>query len=126
MTKQGLPILLILMMLITPIASAFEHCSAMAMSIHLSESPSMTVGLSTIDSSPLKHKTMLDDKANNPAAIDCHTASSCSFHVCGGYGLTSSSTTVTTDICSYYSSYKYPAPHSTALSPALRPPIVIL
>ena len=126
MTKQALSIILILMMLITPIASAFDHCSGMDMSAHLSESQSLTVTMSVDDASPLKHKNMLKGQQNNQADMDCHTSSSCTFHACGGYGITSSAPTVNTVISSYYSNYEYTSPYSTALSADLRPPIYIL
>jgi len=114
------------MMLITPIDSAFDHCAGMDMSGHLSDSHLSSVTLSTDDAMPLGHKKMLTGFQNNQADMDCHTSGSCTVHICGGYGITSSAPTINTVISSTYSIFEYTSPYSTFLSAELRPPIFIL
>ncbi len=125
MTKQGLLILLILMMLITPIASAFNHCAGMDMSGQMLKIQNFSDTLSADDAIPL-HKKILKGSLNNQTDMDCHTSISCSVHVCGGYGITSSAPTVNTVTSSYYSIFENTSPYSTVLSSDLRPPIFIL
>ena len=126
MKKQGLPILLIFLMLITPIDSAFDHCAGMNMSAHLSEIQSISVTLSADDAIPLDHKKMIKGLLSNSANMDCQTSDNCTVHVCGGYGITSSIPTINTVPSSYYSVFEYSSPYTTDLSPDLRPPIFIL
>jgi len=125
MKKQGLPILLILMMLITPIASAFEHCAGMDMS----ESQSLFISPSadaTDDTIPLDHHKMLKESQNKQTDMDCHSSGSCVVHICGGYGITSSAPTINTVTSFYFSSFVYTSLYSTVLPSELRPPISIL
>lgn len=126
MTRQSLPIILIFMILITPIASAFDHCAGMDITSHLSESQSMTGIISADGSSPSNHKKMFKGQTDSSADRDCDTSSNCTFHLCAGYGLTSSALTIDTIISSYYSNFEYIVPYNTALSADLRPPIFIL
>ncbi len=126
MKKQGIPILLILIMLITPIASAFDHCAGMDMSSHFSETQSFSVALSADDTIPLDHQKMPKGSQNSQTDIDCHTSGSCTIHICGGYGITSSAPTIDIVVSSYYSIFEYTSPYSTVLSSDLRPPIFIL
>ncbi len=127
MKKSDLSILLILMMLITPIASAFDHCAGMDMSGHLSDNHLSSVTLSTDDAMHLGHKKMLTGVVQNDQVdMDCHTSGSCTIHVCGGYGMTSSAPTLNTVSSPYYSFFEYTSPYNTVLPSELRPPIVIL
>ncbi len=126
MKKQGFPVLLIMMMLITPIASAFDHCVGMDMSGHLSENQIFSVTQSVDDAIHLDHQKILKGSQNNQTDIDCHTTGSCTVHVCGAYGITSSMPTINTIDSSYYSVFEYTPPYSTVLVPDLKPPISIL
>ena len=114
------------MMLITPIASAFDHCSGMDMSGHLSESQSLTVTVPIEDGALLKPKGMLNGDNAKPAELDCQTSNNCTFHACGGYAITSSVSTFDTVISLYHSHFEYFPPYDTDLSPDLRPPIIVL
>jgi hypothetical protein len=126
MKKQGLPIILILMMLIMPIASAFEHCAGMDMSGHLSESQSFSMAESVDDVNHSDHQKMLKESQKIQTDMDCHNSGNCTVHICGGYGITTSMPTIITVISSYQSSFGYTSPYSTVLSQELRPPISIL
>ncbi len=126
MTKQALPILLILLMLITPIVSAFEHCSGMDMSAPVSENKNFSVTLLANDAGLLNHQTILKGERNNQVDMDCQTVRDCSFHSCAALGITSSAQTVTIVKSPLYSNFEYTPPNSTAFSPNLRPPILIL
>ena len=120
MKKQGFPILLILMMLITPIASAFDHCAGMDMS------ESQSFFMSADDTISLDHQKMLKESQNKKTDMDCHNSGNCTVHICGGYGLTSSAPTINTVTSPNYSNFEYTPPYSTVLSSELRPPISIL
>ena len=98
------------MMLVTPIASAFDHCSGIDVMGHLSET----------------QKEMLNADNTNPVDMDCQASNSCTFHGCGGYGITSSVSTVDTVISLYYSHFEYFSPYDTDLSADLKPPIIAL
>jgi len=126
MKKQGIPIILILMMLITPIASAFEHCAGMDMSGHLSESQSFSMAQSVDDINHSDHKKIFKESQNKKTDRDCHNSGSCAVHICGGYGLTSSVQTINTVTSHYYSIFEYASPYSLVLSSDLKPPISIL
>lgn len=110
MIKQITPILLILMMLVTPIASAFDHCLGMGMSNHLLENQSFS--MSTMEKSSLTGKKIVKENPSNKADMDCHSNNSCTFHACGGYGIISSSSTINTNTSWYYSDFEYISPHS--------------
>jgi len=114
------------MILITPIASAFDHCSGMDMSRHLSESQSLTVAVSIEDGALLNPKGMLNGDNAKPVEPDCRTSNSCTFHACSGCVITSSVSTVDTVISLYYLHFEYFPPYDTDLSPDLRPPIIVL
>ncbi len=125
MKKQALPILLILMMLITPIASAFEHCAGMDMSGHFSETHSFSVtplADAADNTIPLDHQKMSKGSQSSQTDMDCHTSGSCTIHICGGYGITSSAPTINIVTTSYYSIFEYASPYDTTLSPDLKPP----
>ncbi|NOR68831.1 MAG: hypothetical protein GQ532_03905 [Methylomarinum sp.] len=120
MKQQGFSILLILMMLITPIASAFEHCENMGMSNYLSASQSLT--LSTHDNSTLNHQQIFKGQSN----MDCQNSSSCTTHVCSGYGIISTALSFNIVLSLYYSNSGYTSLYSTEILPALRPPKSVL
>jgi hypothetical protein len=125
MKNQKMPILLILMMLITPIASAFDHCSGMDMTGHLLENQSLINTVSSKDEVLLDQKGMLSGDKANPVEFDCHTYS-CTLHACGGYSIVSSATTINSVISFHYSYFEYFSPYDTYLSRSLRPPILAL
>ena len=117
MKKQRTPILLILMMLVTPIVSAFDHCSAMDMSSHLLEN--LHLSMSTMDET-------VEEQLSKKVDMDCHNNSGCTFHACGGYGLMSASSTINANPALYYSVFEYIATHSNIPPSFLRPPIANL
>jgi len=124
MKKQTIPILLILMMLVTPIASAFDHCSGIDMSNHLLENQSFS--MVSMGEGSLIDNDIVKVNPSNKADMDCHSNNSCTFHVCGGYGIISSSSTINTNASWYYSDFEYISPHSNIPSSLLRPPIASL
>jgi hypothetical protein len=124
MKKQITPILLILMMLVTPIASAFDHCSGMDMSSHLLENQSFS--MSSMGKGSLIDKEIVKVNPSNKADMDCHSNNSCTFHACGGYGIISSSLTINTKPSWYYSDFEYISPRSNISPSLLRPPIANL
>ena len=124
MINQRAPILLMLMMLVTPIGSAFGHCSGMDMSSHLLENHSFSV--STMDESPLTDKDSVKEHQGNKVDMHCHSSTSCTFHACGGYGIISSSSTIDTNTSLFYSDFEYISSYSNVSPSILRPPITTL
>ena len=125
MKKQSLSFLLILMMLITPIASAFEHCAGMDMS-HDSASQNFSIAQSIDDANSLEHQKMLSASQHKQINTDCHSNGSCTLHICGAYALNTSASTLNLATASNYSIFEDTSLHSTVLTSDLRPPISIL
>ncbi len=126
MTRQRFSFLLILLMVITPVASAFDHCSGMNMPGHLSESQNMIIADIVDKASTSSHQNTDQGLNQNQSKMHCHISGNCTFHVCGAYGILAS-TLLRDFIASYsYSSFVSILPYSTAFSPEIRPPILIL
>ena len=126
MTRQRLSILLIIMMVITPVASAFGYCSGMGMRGHLSESQSLIVAGIVDNASTSMHQGARLGLYQNQTEVHCHANGNCTFHFCGVCGIAAS--TLLSDFIAYYSysSFESILPYSTAFSPEIRPPILIL
>ena len=124
MTRQPFSVLLILIMVVTPIASAFGHCSGMAMRGHIPESKNLTVAVLIDRVASLKHQNIDQERHNDQVDMDCHALSNCAFHVCGDYSIIASAATVDTATSICYSGSEHFLPYSTDLSPDLRPPIL--
>jgi len=122
MTQRHQSILLILMMLITPITSAFEHCVGMDMSVHLSDIQNTSGHIVSHDTSAIDHKTVLE----NDLGSEGHNDANCTVHICGAYDLPLSPVIAKITRSSYYINIEYSAPYGIALSPDLRPPRQIL
>ena len=71
-------------------------------------------------------KEMLNGDNSDPVDMDCEASNSCTFHTCGGYVITSSTSTVDTVISLKYSHFEYLSPYDTDQSPDLKPPIIVL
>ncbi len=123
MKKHRLPFLLILMMLISPIASAFDHCASMDMSGDFSISLNMVMS-STDDSSLLYHQEKVNEQQNNHTDLNCQINGNCLSSACGAYS--SSAPPVIINIAFYHSNFESNPQYSTTLSADLRPPIDIL
>ena len=112
------------MMLVTPIVSAFGHCSGMDMAGHLLENQSFS--MSTMDESSLTDKEIAKEYQSNKVDMDCHSSNSCTFHACSGHGIISSSSTINTNPSLLYSDFESLSPHSNVFPSLLRPPITSL
>ena len=126
MTRQPFSVLLILIMVVTPIASAFGNCSGMAMRTHVPESINLTNAVLIDRVVSLNHENIGQEKHNDQADMDCHASDSCAFHVCGDYSITAAALTIDTATTLCYSGSERFLPYSTDLSPDLRPPILNL
>lgn len=127
MKKQGLPVLLIFMMMLTPLASAFDQCAAMDMSSHLPGIPVFSESLSLAkNADSLDHQNMLAGAQYHQPAMDCDANSSCTLHICGVDAISAFVPTIKIVTSSYYSTVEYISPFSTTVSPDLRPPKFIL
>lgn len=125
MKKQSLSILLILMMLITPIASAFEHCAGMDMS-HDSVNQKMSIVQSMDVVSSLEHQIMLNSSQAKQMNMDCHSSGSCTLHLCGAYAVSTSAPTLNLATTSNFSIFEDTSLYSAVLTSEIRPPIAIL
>ncbi len=122
MTQRHPSILLILMMLITPITSAFDHCVGMDMSVHLSNSQNTTVQFTSHDTSVNHHEKRL----KNISESDYHNDTHCTVHLCGAYDIPSSPMVTRIISSSDYINIEYGSPYGIVLLPNLRPPRQIL
>jgi len=120
MKNRRFAILLIIMMLITPVASAFSHCAGMSMHGHASENLNLSVAASF---SQLQH---FQDHEQNRSDKLCHASGSCTFHVCGGCGITSSTINSNFYYPAIFSGFEVSSPSSQYFPPAIRPPILII
>lgn len=123
MTNQRLSVLLIVLMVITPVASAFSHCTAMLEAGHFSESDTATSVLT--DAAVASHHQNAGQYNQQVQSDSCHAGSGCTLHVCGGYGMTSSTSTFAAFAANHFAIVEHPSPGSTILSPDLKPPIAI-
>ncbi len=120
MSRQRISILLILMMAIAPVASAFSQCAGMMLSVqHVTDKlvSSATDIHSQTDQNLPEHEF---------SDMHCHVSGSCSFHACGGDGIVASIVSMEAAEASDYSSFEYQSFDNTILTPDLRPPILIL
>ena len=113
------------MMLITPIASAFDHCAGMDMS-HDSASQKMSTVQSIDAENSLEHQKVLSTSQHKQMDTDCHSSGSCTLHICGAYALNTSASTLNLATASNYSIFEDTSLYSAVLTSDLRPPISIL
>ncbi len=128
MIKRRISISLILLMLITPIVSAFEHCAGMTMSDHLPENLNLVthfVSIAPIHNS--KHQKSSEVTHQKNSVQHCQSSVNCNFHFCSsGFGIPASLSN-TRLISSYiFSPFESLSLYKTPLSPEIRPPISIL
>jgi len=122
MNNQRLSVLLIVLMVITPVASAFGHCTAMVEAGHFSESQ-----ISTISDDVALHHQNTDQHNHQMQSDRCHTTGSgCTLHVCGGYAMTSSTSTFDITAVNRFVIVLHASFENTILSPDIKPPIAIL
>ncbi|MCK5831919.1 MAG: hypothetical protein KAH20_16630 [Methylococcales bacterium] len=126
MIKQYFLILLILLMVITPVASAFDHCASKIMPDHLPESLDLVISAtSSIGYLPSSsHQEHIEKQYHISSTLYCHMKDDCTFHVCGsGYGITPS-TMISHLVSSYlFLQFQSLSPYSPTFSPEIRPPI---
>lgn len=126
MIRQQFLLLLMLMMVITPVSSAFGYYSSRVNSLS-AEQPAFEQTIAVTDSvdnaseaAPQHSEHCLhQDKFK----IACHASGSCTFHVCGDGGI--AAVFLLTQV---YSPYRYEhgeksVSRSLAFSPEIRPPI---
>lgn len=129
MASQRCSFLLILIMVITPVTSAFGYYSGMVsqLSAEPSFEPSFEQAIAVADmaNDTGNAATQNSDQCHqhNKVKTACHANSSCSFHVCGDGGITAAFLFVQA-----YSSYRYgllekSTSSSFSFSPDIRPPI---
>ena len=121
MIKKRFSILLILMMVISPVTSAFGYYSGMASQLSVEQGIAVAdmandTGDAAIQNSDQCHQ-------HNKVKTVCYASSSCSLHVCGDGGITAAFVFPLA-----YSSYRYghtkkSASSSLSFAPDIRPPI---
>ena len=117
MLKQRFLLTIILMMVITPVWSAFGYYSDMVSSLSAESSFAqvVTVDAASQSSDHCAHQEKVK--------IACHTNGNCSFHVCGDGGIPAVFL-----LSQAYSAYRYDhweksVSRSRSFSPEIRPPI---
>ncbi len=117
MTTQRFSILLILLMVITQVASAFDHCMNEFVPHNLSGHQS---GLDAGLAGQSKHQ------AQKQVGDSHSTHAYCTFHVCGDCGLTMSVFIPEARVSHYFPSFQAFTPTGIVASPDIRPPITLL
>ena len=112
------------MMVITPIASAFSHCSSMVMFGDLSESKILVVSILADQVTASIHQDVNQEPHKQKTDMCCHTSGSCALHVCSGFGIISSTLTFNSNTSNSYPNLDYLSFYSTYFSPEIRPPIL--
>jgi hypothetical protein len=125
MIKKRFSILLILLMVITPVTSAFGYYSGMASQLSAEPSFEQAIAVTDMANDTGDAATQNSDPCHqhNKVKTVCHASSSCSFHVCGDGGITAAFLFV-----QVYGSYRYgllekSTSSSFSFSPDIRPPI---
>jgi hypothetical protein len=121
MTNQRFLFLLILIMVITPVTSAFGYYSSMAS--QLSVEQGIAVADMANDTGDAATQNSDQCHQHNKVKTVCHASSSCSLHVCGDVGIIAAFL-----FLQAYSSYRYGHLEksifsSLSFSPDIRPPI---
>ena len=116
MTNQRLSVLLIVLMVMTPVASAFSHCAAMLEAGHFPQSQISTVA------AVASHHQNTDQHNQQMKSDSCHTGTGCTLHVCGGHAMTSSASTFDAAAANRYATVLHTSLESTILSPEIPPP----
>lgn len=125
MTNRRFLFLLILMMVITPVTSAFGYYSGMAS--QLSADPSFEQAIAVADraNDTGDAATRNSDQCHqhNKVKTVCHASSSCSFHMCGDGGITAAFLFLQDYGSHRYGHTKKSTSSSFSFSPDIRPPI---
>ena len=125
MTNQRFSFLLILIMLITPVTSAFGYYSGLTS--QLSAESSFAKGIAEVDmtNDTGDAATQNSDQCHqhNKVKTACHANSSCSYHVCGDGGITATFLFAQAHGSYCYGHTKKSASSSLSFSPDIRPPI---
>lgn len=118
MHRQRFLLLLALMMVITPVWSAFGYYSTMVSS--LTAESSFEQGSAVSDVSPDNTDHCLNQ---DKFKIACHASGTCSFHVCGDGAIAAVFLLTQTYSAYRYGYFEKSASRSLSSSPEIRPPI---
>ena len=121
MTSQRFSFLLILIMVITPVTSAFGYYSGMASRLFVEQGTAVADITNNTGDAELQNSDQCHQ--HNKVKTACQANSSCSFHLCGDGGITAAFLFLLD-----YSSYRYrhtkkSASSSLSFSPDIKPPI---
>lgn len=117
MIKKYFSILLMLMMVVTPVSAAFNHCSSMVMMGDLPEEKSL-IDAHHDDGGTLNHQMMAQKGQTDMAS---HISDSCSGHSCV-CGILSPAPDSYLSIPSAFLDFKPSLPFSAVISPKIKPP----
>ncbi len=121
MNKQYLTFLLILIMIITPIAKAVDHCEDMNVPAEISGHQEML-----LDSADIFSHLSEDQQHNKQMDIDCNICDGCLIHACHSFGITPSSPILISKSEFSFANSISTIPDSITPFPQIRPPISIL
>ncbi len=121
MNKKYLTVLLILIMMVTPIAKAVDHCKDMEVSAEFSGHQEML-----IDAADVFSHLSEDQQHDKQMDIDCNICDSCLIHACHSFGITPSSPILITKSEFSFANAICNIPDSITPFPQIRPPISIL
>ncbi len=120
MIKNRIVFFLISLMVISPIASAIDHCADMH--------GDNTIEQSTVQS--ISSATMKQDASAGHLLADtdmsCHDSGDCALHLCGGCAVIQSETTLNTVVLTHFQMSKTHSLYHSPSYSAFKPPISVL
>ena len=122
MNKRCLTILLMLIMMVTPIAKAVDHCEDMEVPAEITGHQEMLIDTVDLSSLPTVDQQQHDNQMDN----DCNICDGCLIHACHSFGITPSSPIVMSKSEFSYANSITNIPDSIAPFPQIKPPISIL
>lgn len=124
--KNNLLTVLILIIISSPVASAFSHCSAMQTSHAESMSEMMGTDQTVSSMSMMDHRTMsMDTMIDSTDAYDCDVTMDCAGHA-SAYVTPHAVGTSHTSLLVKLTPLNRQFPQSTSYSPEIKPPCLIV
>lgn len=124
--KKNLLTILILIIISSPVASAFSHCSGMQMSHAESMSEMMGTDKTVSSVSMMEHQAMSTDIMNDTNdSCDCDVTMDCAGHV-SAYVTPYTVGTSHTSLLVKLTPFNRQFPQSTSYSPEIKPPCLVV
>lgn len=125
MKKKHIATLLVLILVISPIASAFA-CRIGPGHLEKYKVSNGSIVADALIGIPMPHDKKQQDSQGNQSNLSCHSSGNCVFHLCSDGGLTSSIRFITSNVSNFQNLLIDTLLKRLTRPPELRPPIRIL